>query len=384
MDSLPIKGSWEDLLGQAKMLAESDNDEAIVIWRKIIDRLSVMPANRLAAAQGSLNAIGREAGHALLGYLAGNEHYDEALAVCEQCLSFYPTAEPWHELRRRQLRLLTMIDRKEAALRLGRQLVAQIDDEDIETLAPFALLCSSLGYHDEAQQATKEMERRIQHQKELSNEEANSNRAYLAWVRSLAALDRSEWDDALAWYQHALTLARAEYEPQVYYLYMTLIRSGQSKKALPFIERDRFATLRRDFWRGLAWRHLGEPDKAQQLWEQAQETVREKDDPVLLNELVLINYYIPGRIPVGLRLALYELQENDATDWLAFFLGGLGWALQNNSNNAHVDLAVAQKKYRTGLRGVRLPFSSWFFCQDLLTPAQQDEYRRYFEDKRVS
>ena len=79
-----IKGSWEDLLLQAQQLAARQDDGAIDIYRKSIDRLSRLPANQRQAAEGRLQNVMRQAAVDLQYYLSYRDRYEEALAVNEK------------------------------------------------------------------------------------------------------------------------------------------------------------------------------------------------------------------------------------------------------------------------------------------------------------
>ncbi len=56
----PIKGSWEELLLQAQQFAAQQNDDAIPIFRKLVDRLGQLPAAQRSAADGRLQKFSCE------------------------------------------------------------------------------------------------------------------------------------------------------------------------------------------------------------------------------------------------------------------------------------------------------------------------------------
>ncbi|HXF60789.1 MAG TPA: hypothetical protein VNK95_04185, partial [Caldilineaceae bacterium] len=80
----PIKGSWQDLFFQAQELARNFNDQAILLYRKVIDGLLALPADRRRAGNNQLHNLLMAAALDLQGYYLIRDRYDDALQVLAQ------------------------------------------------------------------------------------------------------------------------------------------------------------------------------------------------------------------------------------------------------------------------------------------------------------
>ena len=81
-----VRGTWEELFQRADGLAENKNDDAIPIFRKIVNRIGRMPQKRRQASGGRLQEMWMRAAVGLHFYLTLRDRYDEALAVIDALL----------------------------------------------------------------------------------------------------------------------------------------------------------------------------------------------------------------------------------------------------------------------------------------------------------
>ncbi len=375
--SVPIKGSWEDLLRQADTLADREDDACIAAWQKIIERLDAMPAARLDAGEGHLRQIRLSAADSMQLYLEVRGRYDEALALLERLvLTLDPqNADHWNQ---RIMDVLRHCGRIDALLARARTIAERAALDDIETWGDCVTQALNVKRFDVANMALGEIERRINRaRKEQGANLVKEDSGYLAWLRAQLALEQHLWDEAASWFQYANTMDPL-YARYVQTLYSRMIDEGGTANGLSLLQHES-DPIKADFWRGLAHFRLGKAADAERSWRNVS-----KIDPKTLKDLplfewILTRYYLPDQRDIGLTMQLNAIREADTPRPLHHMLAGLGFALRTEDNNAHLHLANAQKVWQRSGLGRQLSKRLWFPFSDLLDETAREQYKQYFQ-----
>jgi hypothetical protein len=374
-----IKGSWEDLLLQAQQLAAKQDDGAIDIYHKLIDRLSRLPQAQRHAAESRLQAVMRQAAIDLQYYLSYRDRYEEALAVNEQVRPLLTPAESASFERHAVSMRLQAGDVDGALAALHALAVAG----DIDRWGDLLFAALDQQRIDEAQNAVREAETWVNrhHHLNMASEDAKRDLAYVAYLKARLAASQGNGPEALAWYEHA-SMLEPFYRGNPQYVYTHLLDAGLYGEAETLIRRDREGTIRAAFWQGLIELRRGKTAEAERHWRRAIESELPQDGSVDYLELVLSRYYLGDHDGVGLASVLRAVNE-DPDFWGLFFLAGLGWAMRNDMVAARSDMQLALLRRKSLAEGRKLARNWWQFCADLLDESKQAQLTEYFEDAQI-
>ena len=371
----PIKGSWEELLLRAQQMIAQQNDDAIDLLNRLIDRLSALPPAQRQAGQQRLEQILQVAATNLIFYLTYRDRYDEAMAAIAR---IQPTVA---EERR------VHWQRHNAALRLQAgavddglaELRALAAAGDIDDWGDFFLTALRFDRVDAAADALEQAEHALNRmvQAGLDDEEAKAQRAQIAYLRARYALATGNIADSLAWSEYAMASDRF-YANNPAFFYTHLVENGHYTEALGLIRRDQDNPVRAGFWSGLAMQRMGRSAEAERQWRQLLRAPLPEDEPVDLFEYILAHYYLGDREGRGLALALDTIREQNDAAYGLFFLAGLGWALRGDMTAAHANLRLALMRSKSTAIGQHLPRQWWPFCTDLVQPPPLDALAGYF------
>jgi hypothetical protein len=373
-----IKGSWEDLLLQAQQLAARQDDAAIAIYRRLVDRLSALPPAQRMAADERLQNVMRQAAVDMQYYLTYRDRYAEALAVNEQVRALLAEGE-----RR-------AFERHAAAIRMQ---AGEIDGAlaDLRALAEGELdpwgdaLFAALDKRrwadtDLAIQGAEAYVNRV-HRENMASEEAKRDQAFVAYLRARLAAGRRQGREALAWFQHAGTLDPF-YRRHPQYLYTHLVDVGAYDEAQTLIRSDQEVLIRTAFWQGIIHFRTGKSAEAQAAWRKAVEAELPEDGNVDYLELVLARYYLGDHDGIGLASVLRAINE-DPGFWGLFYLAGLGWAMRNDLTAARSNMQLALVRRKSLAEGRKLARTWWPFCAELLDAEKQAHIQEFFEDAQI-
>ncbi|RIK36361.1 MAG: hypothetical protein DCC57_22545 [Chloroflexi bacterium] len=376
----PVKGSWEDLLLQAQQLARNYNDQAIPLYRKVVDGLVALPPARRNAANRRLYNLMMAAALDLQGYYNIRDRYDDALAVLAQ---LRPVID---EDEREMLDGLTV----EVLLQAGRsdeafaRLRALAETPEAE-LGDWGQLVMGYIRAGQPAQAIPVLEKMAQvidgtpASPERTAEDERSDLSYLAGLRGITLLEMGDIEGGIAAFEDVIKLGGA-YADNLHLLYGRLIHQGRYVEAQRYIDLDRARPVRAAFWRGVSQQHMGHTAKARQTFDSVISTDITKSDQASIIEYILAHYYLSDPEADGLEIVLSVLREEPSAPWVIFYLAGIGWALRGDLRAAksNLQLAVAQRK--SIAEGRKLPWQYWFFARDIVPADRHDEIRSYFDD----
>lgn len=390
----PLKGSWEDLLLQAEALAAREDDGAIPILQKLVNRLSALPAAQRMAADGRLEKVLLNAAVDLQDYLTLRDRYAEALAVNRQVAALLTgTVRLAFDYQAAALQI------QSGAVQEGLDaLLAMAEDGEIDRWGD--ALFAALQQHElaAAERAVRGAEAWVnrQHAGKLDSEEAKRDQAYVAFLKARLVVDQAQAEpgktgagktgagkvaEGLAWFEHAAMLDPF-YRKNPQYLYTQLIDAGAYAEAQALIRRDQQNPIRAAFWLGLAYYRSGQFAEAERQWQRAIQQPLPEDGPVDYLELVLARYYLGDHDGVGLASVLRAIKD-DPNHWGLFYLAGLGWAMRNDMVTARADMHVAQSRRKMRGEGVKLSQHWWRFCTELLDTSKLEQLTEFFEDAQV-
>ncbi len=379
-----IKGSWEAVLAEAQQLASKQDDDAIPLFAKVVQRIGKMTVAQRLANSERLQKIFTVAAINAQSYLTLREHYDEALATLATLHDIGDSHDRAFAGFQRIL-VLFMADRTEQAF---GELETRVHDDDADIADWGQLVMSNLRYRrlDEAAQALAAAQAWTDEQSELeliSAEESREWRGYLATLYADVAMRRGEWDAAMGHFDEALA-ADPMYGKNLHLFYTTLMQAGQPARALTYIEQDSAYPIRSHFWHGVALQRLGQAEAAAAEWQQVLEVDLQTSEEPSFSEYVLTHYYLGDHERIGLGNILRILQEDKRYEWQTLFLAGLGWAIQEGGmENAKTNLQFAINQRRTAAQGKLLPYQTWTYLRDLLPEDTQQELRKYFETEWI-
>jgi len=371
----PIKGSWEELLLRAQQMIAQQNDDAIDLLNRLIDRLSALPAAQRQAGQQRLEQILQVAATNLIFYLTYRDRYDEAMAAIAR---IQPTVA--EERRVHWQRHNAAIQLQAGAVDNGlAELRTLAAAGDIDDWGDFFLTALRFDRVDAAADALEQAEHALNRmvQAGLDDEEAKAQRAQIAYLRARYALATGNIADSLAWSEYAMASDRF-YANNPAFFYTHLVENGHYAEALGLIRRDQENPVRAGFWSGLAMQRMGRSAEAERQWRQLLRAPLPEDEPVDLFEYILAHYYLGDREGRGLALALDTIREQNDAAYGLFFLAGLGWALRGDMTAAHANLRLALMRSKSTAIGRTLPRQWWPFCTDLVEPPPLDALATYF------
>ncbi|MCE7987646.1 MAG: hypothetical protein DYG89_41305 [Caldilinea sp. CFX5] len=374
-----IKGSWEDLLQQAQQLVAQQNDEAIPLFEKIVQRLRKLPEAQRQANNERLQNILFQAIYQLQAYLTMRERYDEALAILSDFESLVEESSV-SAVRYQQIQVLSMAERVEEAVSCLRA-IAAAPDADISDWGALLTQYLRIDKLAEAAQTIEEATAWVNAQEQsdaLDEEERPEYHSYLANMRSDLAMAQGQWAEAEAFFEQAMA-QNPLYKQNLHLYYTRLLRYDQPERALPYLQRDQQHPIRAGFWQGVALHRLGRREEAERQWQKITKIDLQNNSEQSFSELVLTHYYLGDKERIGLSGVLQMLQESRRYDWQLLFLVGLGWAIRDRADNAEANFQVAINQRRMAAQGKLLPRLAWSHCVDLLDAEMQERFAKYFE-----
>jgi len=374
-----IKGSWEAILNEAQQLASKQDDKAIPLFEKLVQRIGKMSVTQRIANSERLQKIFTVAAINAQSYLTLRERYDEALVTLQTLHEVGDTHDRAFADFQRIL-VLFMADRTDDAF---RELEERVHNEEADISDWGQLVMSNLRHRhiDEAAQVVEEATAWTVEQGELGligQEELREWNGYLATLRADVAMRRGSWDEAMNHFDEALA-ADPMYGQNLHLFYTTLMQAGQPERALTYIKQDGAYPIRSHFWHGVALQRMGDGEGAVAEWEQVLEVDLQKSEEPSFSEYVLTHFYMGDKERIGLGNILRILQEDKRYEWQTLFLAGLGWAIQGHMENAKTNLQFAINQRRTAAQGKLLPYQTWTYLCDLLDEDTQQTLRKYFE-----
>ena len=288
----PIKGSWEELLLRAQQMIAQQNDDAIDLLNRLVDRLSALPPAQRQAGQQRLEQILQVAATNLVFYLTYRDRYDEAMAAIAR---IQPTVA--EERRVHWQRHNAAIQLQAGAVDDGlAELRALAASGDIDDWGDFFLTALRFDRVDAAADALEQAEHALNRmvQAGLDDEEAKAQRAQIAYLRARYALATGNIADSLAWSEYAMASDRF-YANNPAFFYTHLVENGHYAEALGLIRRDQENPVRAGFWSGLAMQRMGRSAEAERQWRQLLRVPLPEDEPLDLFEYILAHYYLGDR-----------------------------------------------------------------------------------------
>lgn len=383
-EPIVIKGSWEDLLQQAQQLVGNQNDDAIPLYEKIVQRLSKLSEAQRMANNERLQQIFLQAAFQLQAYLTMRERYAEALAVLDQTKAL-ANEEAQGPIAYQQTLILFMAERVDEAFAHLRA-AAMAPDADIADWGSLVMQYLRRNRVEEAAHAIEEAAAWVAVQMQeaaLDDESVKEYHGYIADLRADLAVKQQAWDEAEAQYAKAIE-ENALYKQNIHLFYMRLLQAGQAERALPYVQRDQTHPIRAGFWHGIALYRLGQSEEAQQQWQKVLKIDVAKSKEPSFSEMMLTHYYLGDKERIGLGAVLRIIQESHRYDWQTLFLAGLGWAIQDRFDNAEANFQVAVNQRRMSGQGKLLPKQVWDYCVDLLKEGGQARVAKYFDTEGVA
>ncbi|NJN80889.1 MAG: hypothetical protein HC802_00390 [Caldilineaceae bacterium] len=372
--SLPaIKGSWEDLLDQAQMLATNQNDKAIPIYEKLVTRLTAMAANLRAASDGRLDRILRIAASDLQSYFAMRGRYDESISIIQLLQEF--DAENAVAWQHREGEMLLMAGRIDEGIAILRSMA-----ESREGLGLWARIASEymeVDRSDEAETVLDQMRAMVDEKWHADDQssDANEDRAQVLTLQAALSFHRRQWQEGIDAYQQAMALDGLQARsPQ--FAYTRLIRAGQDEAALPLLVKDQEHPTRVHLWRGISLHNRGDKSAAEREWSVAAKAKKMETETF---EYLLANYYLGDKEGAALGAVLEAIRDSEGSDWTVFYLAGLGWAVRNEMTSAISNFRLSRLQGRALAYGANLPKHLWYFCQTMLDEEKLAQIGEYFD-----
>jgi hypothetical protein len=376
--SIPIKGSWEDLISQAHRAASNQKDDAIALYGKIMDGLRRLPLTQRQAQQGRLQELLKTATANLHVYLTQRERYDEALSLLPTLYEMVDEDEQksWQQ---RAAMVLAQAGRTDEALASLRSLAAG-DAARLSDWGNLVTQHTKLKQFFQAREVLDEAaawsaQRRAADGRPAGD--ATTDEAYLAHLQCVVALASGEHEEGIAHYEWAAQLDKT-YKERPHLLYSRLIFYDQLESALKYVQRDSKHPVRAGLWYGVVQKRLGKPAEARRQWEGVVKALTPQTDNEQFFELVLSFYYLGDPEGRGLGGVLRALQSGGSQGWVLLFLAGLGWMLRDNLKSARTNFALALARRRANAEGTKLSAEVWQHCKDLLSEEQQTQIIEYF------
>jgi tetratricopeptide (TPR) repeat protein len=380
----PIKGSWEDLHAQAQQLARNYNDNAIPIYQRVFNGLTVLPPAARAAGNNRLYNLMMTTGVELQGYLNLRDRYDESLGVIDKMLSVVAEADK-PQIIELKSDVLLQAERGEEAIALLRELSTSAD-ADAGDWGHMVAGYIRMKQPERALALVDEMDKWIESQiasSELQGQEITEARYYQERLRAAALLDLGRIDDAVELFNGLYDADGADaISPHL--IYTRLLQEGMHDQALRYINRDQKRPVRAAFWRGLAYHYMGEEARAKRVWTDAIAEEFTRSDVESIVEHILTRYYLGDENGAGLEIMLRAQREQTRLSWMIFFLTGLGWILRGDDKAAHSNLRLAVSQIKSMGEGKTLAHQYWRFVKDLAPADRAARYAQYFDTRSAA
>lgn len=382
----PIRGSWEDLLSQARQKAANFNDEAIPLFYKVFDGLCKLPEDRRTQGDGKLQTLLVHSALALQGYLNLRDRYDESLDVLARARDA-SDANMRGEWEAQIADVLLQAGRTDEGIARLYDLATQPDAEAgdwarlVMALVRVHRPQAALPYLDEAEQR---LAARVGDMTAVVEEgedapEVGSEASYLADLRAVVALESHDWKAGVAAFEQALERNSA-YSQHLHLVYGRLINAGRYEDAVAFLNRDQGRPVRSGFWRGLSLFKQGKVNDAKRVWERVTEIKAEQAEPGSLFEYVLSHYYLGDEAGTAMAGVLGMIrQQQQSVMWSLFLLAGLGWAMRKDMVSARSNIEIAVTQRKSAAEGKLLPYQYWQMVVGLLDEEAQSALSGFFE-----
>lgn len=370
-----VKGSWEERIAHTARLLGQDDPAALAQSQALIDRLGRLPAQQRAAADHRLDHALMVALQNQARYHAADERYADAAATMRHGARYF-SGETAKDLEIVAMSYLLCDGQTTTALDTLATLAA---DGDIDSWAELVAAAIRSGEFDYAHRGLEQAQRWVNqtYQAALDAPAARRDQALLANLRARYAVSQGNIAEAVAWYEHAMTLDDF-FGSNPSFLYRHLVNMGAAAEAETLLRADTAAPVRSHFWFGLLEQRRGRFDHASRHWQKVTQGELPADDEAVFLEYVLSHYYLGDESGVGLA-AVLEVLNTEETSWGALYLAGLGWALRGDMKAAHMDLHLACKLFRSDGGGRLLPNESWLFCRDLLDEEKCESIKEFFD-----
>lgn len=370
----PAKGSWDALFEEATELAYREDDRAVAVYWRIIDRLGKLPEER------------REPGTRLYGYLepalfntqtflAMRGRFHDAAEFCRDLAPELLSPEALGDWHLNRIKLLGWHGKYPEAVSLLDELM-EANPLDPEVCWALFELHMDRGEMDLAQTVPDQMADVLADAAILEEDEADLT-AMLHYFRSRLSLARHAYADAFTSFQQAAALS-ATYAQNWYIVYRPLIHAGEYELANRALNREP-SVASRHFWRGLLGHRQGDENGSRLEWEAATQV---KSSDLLIHSLadwVLAHYYLGDPDRVGLELVLRLISHPKAgPEPILLLLAGLGWGVHGDSASLRTNLTFARSRYRAALISPHLPADYRPLAQDLLPPPLMEEVADLF------
>jgi tetratricopeptide (TPR) repeat protein len=369
---------------QAQQYARNYNDDAIPLYRRVVEGLLALPVAQRDAADGRLQNLLMAAALDLQGYYNVRDRYDDALDVIAQLrpAAKQDAQEMLDSLRVEVLMLAGRNDEALAELRVA----AEAPDATLGDWGQLVMAHARVGRADETGPILDHMVTAFvpdiapDQTMELTavTDEQRNDLAYIAGLRGVAALERGDADTGIEQFQRVLDLGGA-YAQNLHLAYGRLVLLGRYDDALEFITKDTGRPVRAGFWRGVALHHSGEHARAKRTWEQIVTSNAISADQASIMEYVLSHYYLGDPEGQGLEIVLRGIREQRTVPWTILALAGLGWAVRGDERMAKHNLELAVTQRKSVAEGQKLPDNYWFFMQDVGKPELAPHLQGYFD-----
>jgi hypothetical protein len=376
----PIKGSWEDLFLQAQQLARNYNDQAIPLYRKVVDGLLALPAAQRNAAKRRLHNLLMAAAMGLQGYYNVRDRYDETLKLLAQLQPVVDEDER-DMLEGLSVEVLVQAGRAGEAFAKLRS-AAEAPGAELGDWGQLVMTYIRAGQPAQAIPVLEKMAEVIDStpaSPDRSAEDERSELSYLAGLRGITLLELGDLDGGISAFEDVVKLGGA-YTNNLHLVYGRLIHHGRYAEAQRFIDLDHARPVRAEFWRGVSRLHMGQTAKAHQLFDSAVSADVAKTDQNSIMEYVLAHFYLGDPEGVGLEIVLSGIREQQVVPWLLFYLAGIGWTLRDDLRAAKNNLQLAVTQLKSVAEGSKIPKQYWFFAQDIVPAEHLDELRGYFDE----
>lgn len=374
----PIKGSWEALLQEASELSDHKDDNAIAIYRKLIDRLVSFSPDRRGASGGHLQDILEEAVFSLQSYLASKGQFEKVVAVLTPELAAAAREESLIEWQDRTARAYRWMGQVDEAVALWRD-VGSMDPEDFSHWWQIFTAYLWAGRSGEAQQVLAEAEAFMHESDSIGPDEGKEFVAalHLEWARYFR-----HWMEVVRYGNQVLQLATPGMRSAAN-IYRPLIWNHQFELAALILEQEESRPLV-DFWRGVIHLYQGQRSAAEQQWHRLIERDVAEQEISGAIYWILAHFYLGDRERLGLELCIRLLDAAETTLPSLTALTSLGWALHGQWSPVHSNLGFALSAARSDFTDNLLPVTLRYSFQDLLEPKDFARVRHYFHEPRYA
>lgn len=374
-----VKGTWEDRSNQVFYLLTQNEPAALEQSQELIDRLGRLPPHLRAAADDRLNNVLLATIMNQARYLAVQERYAEAAAALTRNVSLLPK-DVWTNLTTLARDYQLNAGQTDAVFAELEEIAAKEGIDGWMDVLFVALRCNDLARARSSIDAGEQWINRT-YQLAYDTPDARRDMALLSTMKARLAIAEGRAADALAWYQHAMTLDDF-YRTNPSFMYRHLVDMGAMTEALTLIRTDAADPVRAGFWSGLVAYRRGETAAARHHWQRAVQAKLPAEGNASVLEFVLNHYYLGDDANTGLAAAM-DLLKDEERSWGALFLAGLGWALRGDMPAARTDMRHARSDIRASGTGRLIPAEMWRFCWELLDAERCDLLKEYFEDDHV-